>query len=170
MARLSGKDGYFKVDVTGGTPAEVLAVTSWSLNITGDNPETTGMDGNGWRGYVDGLRGWSVSADCHFDTSDTKLVGAVPVIFVGRILDWEGISDSAYGYTWSGQVIVTAMNVEVAVDGTVDYTIEAIGNSTLTPPAAAITTSTTTSTTTTTTTSTTTTTTSTSTTTTTAGP
>ena len=144
MARISGKDGFFKTSFTAGTPAEVLGITQWTLNVTADTPDSTGMDGDGWRDSVDGLKGWTVSASGHFDSTETQLVGTPPELFAGQVLSWVGITDAGYGFTWSGTVVVSASNIEVSMEGTVDFTIEATGKGELTPPSAEITTTTTT--------------------------
>jgi len=136
MARLAGQSGQFKVDTTGGTPAVVLAVTNFTVNTTGAVPEVTGMDSSCWQAFVSGLKGWTISASAHWDTAESKTLGATPVISVGATLDFEGVLHSSHtNLTFSGTCIVTGVTPEVSVDGSVDYTIEAQGTSSLTFPA-----------------------------------
>jgi len=137
VARFSGKDGYFKVNETGSVPEETLAITNWTLNIESEQIENSGLTSDGWREFFIGMKSWTVSASAHWETTETKIYRSdptPPMISVDNELDWQGISDSTYGYQWQGTVVVSRVSVEVGIDATVKYNITAIGTGELVYP------------------------------------
>jgi hypothetical protein len=130
MATLTGNDGAISVN-----GIAVLAVRSWSIDMTADTIETTVM-GNDSRTYVKGLSTFSGTADVYFDpdTSTTGfdaaettfnptvgLVGAAGV--AGKfyvVLDASGTNtDQAF----TGNLIVTGYTVNSSMDGMVEGSI-----------------------------------------------
>ena len=135
MATLTGNDGAISIN-----GIAVLAVRSWSIDLTADTIETTVM-GNDTRTYVKGLSTFSGTADVYFDpdTATTGfdaaettfnptvgLVGAAGV--AGKfyvVLDATGTNaDEAF----TGNIIVTGYTVNSSMDGMVEASISFQGS------------------------------------------
>jgi predicted secreted protein len=125
MATLTGNNGAVTID-----GANVLAVRSFSIEMTADTIETTVM-GKDVREYVKGLSSFSGSADVYFDASDfdtneakfnptAGLVGASGVAV--KLFIEENYSSSS-DYAFTGNVIVTGYTVNSSFDGMVEGSI-----------------------------------------------
>jgi len=116
MAEISGVDG--SIDYTGGK----TYVKSWTLSRTGDALETTNFDGSsGGRTYIPGLTGWSGSFDCLYSTSNTVGSGSTGSLTMKR--------STGATMGWTGNVIITGMDVTTPRDGliTQSYTFQGTG-------------------------------------------
>lgn len=106
MAEVSGKDG--SIIYTGGQ----LYVHSWTLSYVGDALETTNFDDTSTgRTYIPGLSAWSGSFDAFYSTGNTVVPGSTGSLTMK-------ISTGAT-VGWTGDIIVTGMDVTVARDGVV---------------------------------------------------
>lgn len=58
---ISGRNGSVYVNNT-----RVVEIKKWSCDLEADSLETTNFDGNGWKEYIQGLRGWSGSFEGNY--------------------------------------------------------------------------------------------------------
>lgn len=136
MARLHGQSGQFKEDVTGGTPAVVVGITNWNIDVKGSADDATGMDSSGKKAFIAGLTEWSGSLSGMWDTTETDIIDA-PILNAGATLDVEFWETADAGDThYNGTVIVTSFKPEVAVDGVVKLSVDFQGSGALTYPTA----------------------------------
>jgi len=113
MAELSGKMG--DIDLTNAD----TYVKNWTLSLVGDALETTNFaNASSGRAYIAGLKGWSGSFECNYSTGNTVVPGDTGTIICR--------SSTATGGVFTGEVIVTGMDVSVPVDGIVtqSYTFQ----------------------------------------------
>lgn len=118
MAERSGKNG--SVSFTGASGS----IHSWTISLVGDTLETTDFDdSSGGRSYIPGLTGWSGSFDCFFSTGNTTVPGTNAT---GTVILRTGTGDSAL---FTGDIIVTGMDVTTPIDGIVtqSYTFQGTG-------------------------------------------
>jgi hypothetical protein len=71
MATFNGRDATVKI----GTYT-VAEFASWSLDLSNDEIDTTSF-GTTWKKSDVGMRGWSLSAEGHYDPTDTNGQGAI---------------------------------------------------------------------------------------------
>jgi hypothetical protein len=128
MATLTGNDGAISVN-----GIAVLAVRSWSIDITADTIETTVM-GNDTRTYVKGLSTFSGTADVFFDpdtstsgfdaaeTTFNPTVGLVGAAGVAGKFYVEYLA-SGNDQVFQGNLIVTGYTVNSSMDGMVEASI-----------------------------------------------
>ena len=133
MAILTGNNGRVLIDNASGTLTQVLAVRTFSVEMTSDTIETTTM-GVDVRTYLKGLSTWSGTADVYFD--DANHTGGASVIAalnptglnvgagtVSIELYLDGTSDR-----FSGEVIVTGFTVNSSMDGMAEASISFQGS------------------------------------------
>lgn len=135
MATLTGNDGAISIN-----GIAVLAVRSWSIDLTADTIETTVM-GNDTRTYVKGLSTFSGTADVYFDpdtatsgfdaaeatfnpTHPNSLVGAGGV--AGKF--YVEYQASGNDQVFTGNLIVTGYTVNSSMDGMVEASISFQGS------------------------------------------
>lgn len=113
MAEISGKDGSIVFSGSSGQ------VSSWTLSYVGDALETSNFDdSSGGRTYIPGLTGWSGSFDCFYSTGNTAMPGSTGSLTMK-------ISTGAT-IGWTGDIIITGMDVTTPRDGVVtqSYTFQ----------------------------------------------
>lgn len=118
MARLAGKAGAFLIDAT--VPADPTGVVSWELDWQADTVDVTGMDSAGAKEYVASLSGATGTAkilatgDAQNPVANTELrPGLTCVAYLKH-----ASGDTA---SYHGNVIVTSLKPQVAVDGAVTF-------------------------------------------------
>jgi predicted secreted protein len=130
MATITGNDGAISVN-----GIAVLAVRSWSIDMTADTIETTTM-GNDTRTYIKGLSTFSGSADVYFDP-DTATSGfdAAETTFnpanASTVVGASGVAGKFYveylasgnDQLFQGNLIVTGYTVNSSMDGMVEASI-----------------------------------------------
>ncbi|MDA8212161.1 MAG: phage tail tube protein [Clostridia bacterium] len=126
---IAGKSGSLYV---GATPAKVAEISGWSLDLGGDNIDTTNFDSNGWKEYLAGLKEWSGSAEGNFKFTDTTGQKAIYDAWAA------GTSLSAefrLGTTspkFSGAIFVSSVGIEDPVDDKITVTFDFQGSGALT--------------------------------------
>lgn len=120
MAEIHGKGG----GVTYSTAS--TTVNNWTLSYVADALEVTNFDNStDGRNYIGGLTGWSGSYDCFFATGNVDIPGSTGSITLT-------ISTGANAHAWSGDIIVTGMDITTSVDGVITQTYTFQGNGALT--------------------------------------
>jgi predicted secreted protein len=133
MAILTGNNGRVFLDNASGTLTQVLAVRTFSIELTSDTIETTTM-GVDVRTYLKGLSTWSGTADVYFD--DANYTGGASVIAAlnptglnvgsGTVtveLYLDGTADK-----FAGEVVVTGFTVNSSMDGMAEASISFQGS------------------------------------------
>lgn len=128
MATLTGNDGAISIN-----GIAVLAVRSWSIDITADTIETTVM-GSDTRTYVKGLSTFSGTADVYFDP-DTATTGfdAAETTFnpTFGLVGQSGVTGKFFveyqaagnDQVFQGNLIITGYTVNSSMDGMVEASI-----------------------------------------------
>lgn len=137
MAILTGNNGRVLIDNAAGTLTQVLAVRTFSVEMTSDTIETTTM-GVDVRTYLKGLSSWSGTADVFFDDANhtggasviaalnpTQLLVGAGTVTVEFFLD--GTSDK-----FAGECIVTGFTINSSMDGMAEASISFQGSGTCT--------------------------------------
>lgn len=140
MAKLAGKQAIVKVDNDGGgAPAELLGVTSWTLNTSADTVDTTTLDDDGVKSFLAGCTEWSGTIDGLFDSDETDIFATAgptpPLVSIGNTIELELYpigADTACKY--AGDAIVTGFNPSVEVNGAVSWSMSFQGNGALIYP------------------------------------
>jgi predicted secreted protein len=133
MAIITGNNGRVFLDNASGTLTQVLAVRTFSIELTSDTIETTTM-GVDVRTYLKGLSTWSGTADVYFD--DANYTGGASVIAAlnptglnvgsGTVtveLYLDGTADK-----FAGEVIITGFTVNSSMDGMAEASISFQGS------------------------------------------
>ena len=138
MARYAGYGADVGVAASLGVPLNLLGATNWTLDVTGDVPDVTGMDSSGARQFLAGLTAWSGSCDGHVDSAEVDFFQTAgptaPLARPGQQLAL-GLWILAGGTKkYTGEGICTGFTPKVAVDGAVDWTLSFQGTGALTYP------------------------------------
>jgi len=137
MPILTGNNGVLKIDNAAGSPTNVAALRTFTIDITSDTIETTTM-GNDTRQYLKGLSSWSGSADIYFDpanmptsnTGNVFLNPTLPAVGTGTATV-EAFLDST-SHKLSGECIITGVSINSSMDGMVEASISFQGSGSLT--------------------------------------
>lgn len=113
MARVHGKEGV--VAVGGST----LGVTRWSFTPVVAADESTGMDSSGYRTYLVGLKGATLSIEGKWE-SDAKPES----IKTGNIVAFSLEDTATANIELTGNCVVTQSRIEVPVDGAATFSLE----------------------------------------------
>ena len=139
MAEHRRLDGVVKLAATGGTVAEILNVTSFSLEEQTETIDVTSMSSTGSsREILATFLSFTGSIDGYWDKTDTQLNqdtdGVAPDIRAGETIDFElypeGEGSGVLYY--SGSAIVTSVSRNASYDGAVEYSIAFDGTGPLT--------------------------------------
>ena len=126
---LVGDDGK----ITFGSDT-VLAVTSWSVDVTGDVADTTSMNNGGWKTSIPSMKSWTGSCETILTlddttgadiTADDAVIGStVAVVF---------FADAAVGNgTYSGNAIITGYSVKSSIGDKLTASVTLQGTGALT--------------------------------------
>jgi hypothetical protein len=117
---LAGKNG---VVTLGGN--DQVKVTRWNLTESKDAVDVTGFDSAGAREYVSGLFGATISCEAHWEESPGGTdVGAPPDITSDVDVAFQLDTDTVPARRVTGNAVVTGATIDVAVEGSVDYTFD----------------------------------------------
>jgi len=117
MAEISGLAGACSVGGTG-----TLTFRSWTITYTQASVDTT-VFADGTRTRVPGILEWSGSAEAILDSAATC---ALPTS------EQALTATAASGRTWTGQIVVTGLTPNVAVDGEATCSVTFDGTGALT--------------------------------------
>jgi len=121
-----GKDGIIKAVTTGGTPAAVAEVKSFTIDTVGDTIEDTVM-GDDSRTFKPGLKSFTLSLEAHYDPADPGQVDLIE----GETFDFELLPES--GNKLTGTAIVTGNNIGVEFENSIiGFAVTAQGTGALT--------------------------------------
>ncbi len=125
---IAGKNG--KVVIGGTTDAIVVAIKSWSLELSIDTLETTAL-GDSWKKNIPGLKEWSASSEGDYSvTSDTTGQKALQDAYLaGTSVTLKLYVDDTNYYT--GTAYINSLSIEDPVDDLVSISIEFTGNDSL---------------------------------------
>lgn len=121
MATYFGSDGSCKVVTTGGSPAAIGELLSWSLTMTADTVECTTM-GLTDRKYVAGLSTGTASLSMFWDPDNAAQVDLVQRDSVDAEFYGEGTATGDTKYT--GTFIVTSAARGATHDGIATLDVE----------------------------------------------
>jgi len=114
MATYFGSDGDCKVVTTGGSPASIGELLSWSLTMTSDTVDSTTM-GLTNRTYVAGLATGTASISCYLDPDNAAQVDLLQRDSVDAEFYSEG--NTSGDVKLSGTFIVTSVAKGTTHDG-----------------------------------------------------
>ena len=127
MAVMHGKDAAIKKD-----SVAVAYAQEWSID-SGLSAEDVTDFGDDWKAFAGGLAEWSGTMNCFFDPTNTEqkaihdaLITAAPT---GALTDVTFYLDATYYY--SGNVIITGVNISVSVSGIITVAFSFQGNGAL---------------------------------------
>ncbi len=125
---IAGKNG--KVVIGGTTDTTVVAIKSWSLELSIDTLETTAL-GDSWKKNIPGLKEWSASSEGDYSvTSDTTGQKALQDAYLaGTSVTLKLYVDDTNYYT--GTAYINSLSIEDPVDDLVSISIEFTGNDSL---------------------------------------
>lgn len=115
MARIHGKEGT--VTIAG---SSVYGVTRWSFTPVSAADESTGMDSQGYRSYLQGLKSATLSVEGRWEGTGKPKSAKTPTDKVAFALT----SDSGPSISLSGSGIITQSRVETPVDGASTFSME----------------------------------------------
>lgn len=125
MAVHHGKNG--KVKLTSNTVAET---TRWTLSETVETADTTAQ-GDTAQTHIAGIPGWSGTIEGNYDPADTNGQSALTIgasVTIGFYSDGDGAGKTYF----SGTATVTGISREVSMNDRVTFSINVLGNGTLT--------------------------------------
>jgi predicted secreted protein len=114
MATYFGTDGDCKVVTTGGAPASIGELLSWSLTMTSDTVDSTTM-GDTNRTYVAGLATGTASISAYHDPDDTAQIDLLQRDTIDAEFYSEGTASG--DVKLSGTFIVTSVAKGATHDG-----------------------------------------------------
>lgn len=129
---IAGKSGSLYV---GATPAKVAEISGWSLDLGGDNIDTTNLDSSGWKEFLAGLKEWSGSAEGNFKFTDTTGQKAIFDAWTNGTSLTAEFRLGATSPKFSGTIYVNGISIEDPVDDkiTVSFDFQGSGALTYTP-------------------------------------
>lgn len=110
-----------KLQIGANSIAELTSIGG--LDLKADTIESTTLDSNGWRTFIQGLKdGGEVSVSGFFNPSDTNGQIALYNAFnSGAQLNYTILFPSALGASWTFQGIVTRIKTEAQVEDTIPF-------------------------------------------------
>ena len=103
-----------------------------TLNVTGDTIETRNKDTVGWKTFIGGDKGWTVSGSAHLDwTASENISGAFADIIAGTEIAVD-VGSSANSKYYSGNGIVTSWSLEGPGNGIATFSFEVQGTGAIT--------------------------------------
>jgi len=134
MAVASGNGGVLQISPDDSTYSAVASITDWSLEISADTIESTGMGATNHKTFLPGQYTWSGSSSAHWNDDDTAqealetgLIGADSTFYVK--LYPVGTSSGDY---WTGQIVVTSVSHSGALNSPIGFSFSFQGTGALT--------------------------------------
>lgn len=125
---IAGKGGSVHVGAN-----RIAEISNWSLDLGGDDIDTTNFDSNGWKAFLAGLKEWSGSIEGNFKPDDTNGQKAILNAWVsGTPVEFEFHVTDTIKFTGSALV---KPSIEVPVDDKASFSCDLQGTAVLTIPA-----------------------------------
>ena len=121
MATYFGSDGSCKVVTTGGSPAALGELLSWSLTMTADTVDSTVMGGTN-RSYIAGLATGTASLSMFWDPDNAPQVDLLQRDSVDA--EFYGEGDDSGDTKYTGTFIVTSVARGSTHDGIATLEVE----------------------------------------------
>lgn len=122
---LAGKGGAVKFSSsTGGTPALVGDLRSWTLNVSADQFEISTFGSSGWREFQPNLNGAQGSVSGYWNVENSTTMKAIQAHILGQSTDpatLDLLVQSGEGNGYTGSAHVTGISPTAAVDGIVEF-------------------------------------------------
>jgi predicted secreted protein len=121
---LAGKSGAVKFSSsTGGTPAVVGDLRSWSLNVDADMFEISTFGSAGWREFQPNLNGASGSVSGYWNVQNSTSMKAIQSHILSQSTDAAEIELHVDGNNngYKGDCWITSISPSAAVDGIVEF-------------------------------------------------
>ena len=130
----SGTDTGTPVFTEAEPGVQVLGFYNWTSSYAGDALETTDFDSSGYREYIAGLTGWTVTSDKYFQTVNNEVDDWVGQpcelrLFINYVAIPSTGTPSQY---WKGDTVVTGLDNTTPVDALVSQSISFQGDGALT--------------------------------------
>jgi predicted secreted protein len=131
---ISGIDGAFYLDTTGGTPTCIANIRSWSIDLSAEEVDVSGFCSDGWRETVGGLKSWNASVEGQWNYGATSGMDDLWDSFGGKVdvqfyIDGSTTGDLNY---FTGTATVTAISPTTSVDSSATFTATLSGDGELT--------------------------------------
>lgn len=133
---LAGKKGKLSIGNSDAEALKVIGIKNWSLSLMVDSIEKTYL-GDDWKSYILGLKSWTASSDGDYSvtsaSTNTELEQNQELLQNAYL---NGTTITAKFYVdetnyYSGQAIITALNISDPVDGVVSISMDLTGCGTL---------------------------------------
>jgi TP901-1 family phage major tail protein len=140
MAKVTGLQVILKANT--GTPESptytvVGGQKDGSINITGDAIDVSSKDGDGWKEFLLGLKGWDMDLDGVIKENDAGAQALIDAFFNGdEILVKAEFPDGSF---YSGNAVVVSMPIKAPMGGDATFTFKIQGTGALTPVTATVT-------------------------------
>jgi predicted secreted protein len=121
---LAGKSGSVKYSSsTGGTPALVGDLRSWTLNVSADMFDIATFGSSGWREYQPNLNGAQGNVSGYWNVEGSTTMKAMQAHLLAQSTTPSNlelvVDGNGNGYT--GEAYVTGISPSAAVDGIVEF-------------------------------------------------
>ncbi|MCK9357178.1 MAG: phage tail tube protein [Dehalococcoidia bacterium] len=125
---VSGINGAFYLADSGGTPAEIAHIRSWSIDITANEVDVSAFSGNGWAESVGSLKKWTATVEGQWSYSDTSGCDLLWTQF-GDEVEVRFYVDDGNAKYFSGSAIVVGITPSTAVDAAATFsaTLSGVG-------------------------------------------
>lgn len=124
---IAGKGGSVYIGAN-----KVAEVVSWSLDLEGETIETTNLDSNGWRQFIQGLKGWSGSIEANWNVQgDVNGQKALQDAWLNGATVTLELRVNGTPNKYSGTAYITGLSIEAPVDDKLSATFEFQGSGAL---------------------------------------
>lgn len=125
---ISGIEGAFYLVASGGTIGEIATIRSWSIDLTANEVDVSGFDGDGWYSNVGSLKKWTATVEGQWNYSATSGMDDIWDEF-GDYVDVRFYVDQANTAYFSGTAVVVGINPTNAVDASAAFsaTLSGVG-------------------------------------------
>ena len=135
MAAISGNTGLLSVDADGsGSYANVASLTSWTVEVAGEQVETSAMGSNN-KSFITGQYSWTISAEMRYEEDDIgqELLQSsmlTPAIMYVKLYHTSS-SGTGSGDYWGGTVVNGTVSHTASLNDTVNVSFSGQGAGTL---------------------------------------
>jgi len=136
MAIFNGTDLVLTLDsVAGGTEYKLMHATSCTLSVAADTIDISNKDSDGFRDLLGGQKSFSLSADGLMDFVSTGSTTDPDELFTALLarnpLGFTFALATPAGYKWTGEAILTSLEVTGGVEDAPTYSVSLEGTGTI---------------------------------------